>query len=108
MKTALLVIDMQKVFGEMVDRPLPHIKLLSDFFNDTDRLVVFTQHGHQPDEFIPPIKNQLIRKVSPENAIRVNTQTGSWYQKSGNWLAMLPPWARTLTMLSCILSWKRC
>lgn len=74
MKTALLVIDMQKYFSEMIDRPLPQIKLLNDFCNGTDRPVIFTQHGHTPDELIPPIKNQLIRKVGPENAIMVNTE----------------------------------
>ena len=76
MKTALLVIDVQKYFGEMVEPPLPQIKLLNDFFHNTGRPVIFTQHGHTPDELIPPIKNQLIRKVGPENALMVNTE--SW------------------------------
>lgn len=74
MKTALLVIDMQKYFGEMIEPPLPQIKLLDDFFRKTNRSVIFTQHGHTPDELIPPIKNQLIRKVGPENALMVNTK----------------------------------
>ena len=74
MKTALLVIDMQKYFNKMIDRPLPHIQVLHSFFKDTDRPIIFTQHGHQPKELIPPIKNQLVRKVGPKNAIVVNSE----------------------------------
>ena len=69
MKTALLVIDMQKFFGKMVDRPLLSIRLLDDYFNQSSRPVIFTQHGHTEEELVPPIKNQLIRKVGPENVL---------------------------------------
>lgn len=74
MKTALLVIDMQKYFDDMVDRPLPQIQRLVDFFRDSNRPVIFTQHGHTPDELICPIKNQLIRKVGPEHALMVDSE----------------------------------
>jgi nicotinamidase-related amidase len=74
MKTALLIIDMQKFFGEMVQRPLSHIQTLNSFFNESSRLVVFTQHGHTEDELIPPIKNQLVRKVGPDNVLMVGSK----------------------------------
>lgn len=74
MKTALLVIDMQKYFDQIVDKPMPEIRRLNDYFREKKDLIVFTQHGHAPEELIPPIKNQLVRKVGPENAIVVNTK----------------------------------
>ena len=74
MKTALLVIDMQRFFGEMVDPPLPHVKMLTEFFDQSSRPVILTQHGHTKDELVPPIKSQLIRKVGPENALVVRTK----------------------------------
>lgn len=75
MKTALLVIDMQKEFGEMVKEPLKRIQKLNDYFNQTSRLIVFTQHGHTEDELVPPIKSQLIRKVGPDNALMYGSET---------------------------------
>lgn len=74
MKTALLVIDMQKFFGDMVERPLKQIGALNEFFNKSSRLVVFTQHGHTKDELAPPIKNQLVRKVGPDNVLVVGSE----------------------------------
>ena len=74
MKTALLVIDMQKFFGDMVNEPLKRIKQLSDFFNTSSRPKVFTQHGHTEDELVPPIKNQLVRKVGPDNVLMVGSE----------------------------------
>lgn len=74
MKTALLIIDMQKYFSEIVDKPMPEIRRLNDYFREKSNPVIFTQHGHVPEELIPPIKNQLVRKVGPENAIVVNTK----------------------------------
>lgn len=74
MKTALLVIDMQKFFGSMMDEPLPKIQMLNDYFNRSSRPVIFTQHGHTKEELIPPIKNQLIRKVGPENALMIGSK----------------------------------
>ena len=74
MKTALLVVDMQKFFGEMVDRPLPKIKALNEFFNQSSRTVVLTQHGHTREEIIPPIKNQLVRKFGPDNVLMVGSE----------------------------------
>jgi nicotinamidase-related amidase len=73
MKTALLVIDMQKFFGDMVNEPLKQIKQLSDFFDESSRPAVFTQHGHTEDELVPPIKNQLVRKVGPDNVLMVGS-----------------------------------
>ena len=74
MDTALLVIDMQKFFGEMVERPLKNIQTLNSFFYKSSRPVVFTQHGHTEDELIPPIKNQLVRKVGPDNVLMVGSE----------------------------------
>ena len=74
MKTALLVIDMQKFFGKMVERPLENIRTLNSFFDKSFRPVIFTQHGHTEDELIPPIKNQLVRKVGPDNVLMVGSK----------------------------------
>src|ERR1700761_7601076 len=74
MKTALIVIDMQKFFSEMVERPLPQIRMLNAFFRDAAWPVIFTQHGHTEEELIPPIKNQLIRKVGPDNVLMVGSK----------------------------------
>ena len=74
MKTGLLVIDMQKFFGDMVDEPLKRIKQLNEYFNESSRPVVFTQHGHTEDELIPPIKNQLVRKVGPDNVLMIGSE----------------------------------
>ena len=73
MKTALLIIDMQNFFSKIVDKPLSNIKTLHKFFEESSRPVLFTQHGHTEDELVPPIKNQLIRLVGPDNVIMVNT-----------------------------------
>lgn len=69
MATALLIIDMQNFFGEMVDPPLANIKMLNKFFDEARWPVVYTQHGHTKEELVPPINNQLIRKVGVENAL---------------------------------------
>lgn len=74
MKTALLVIDMQKFFGEMVDPPLENIKMLDKCFNQSSRPVIFTQHGHTDDELVPPIKNQLVRKVGSDNVLMTGSE----------------------------------
>ena len=74
MKTALLVIDGQKFFRSMILQPLPNIKILNNFFNKTNREVVFTQHGHTKEELIPPIKNQLILHEGVDNVLMVNTE----------------------------------
>ena len=74
MRTALLVIGMQKFFGEMVEPPLKHIQRLAHFCESWAMPVIFTQHGHTPEELIPPIKDQLIRKVGPEYIIMAGSK----------------------------------
>lgn len=71
---ALIVVDMQRYFGSMMDAPLPYIRQLYELFERNSWPILFTQHGHEPEEFIPPIKNQLIRKVGPENSLKVGTR----------------------------------
>lgn len=73
MKTALLIIDMQNVFGHQMDAPLPNIKKLHAYFQSRSWPVIFTQHGHTPDELTPPIKNQLILKEGADSVIMVDS-----------------------------------
>ena len=74
MKTALIVVDMQNFFDDMVGPPLPNITMLNTFFNHSRRDVIFTQHGHTKQELIPPIKSQLVRKVGVDNALVIRTR----------------------------------
>lgn len=74
MKSALIIVDMQRFFGKMMENPLPHIKRLHALFDINDWPVFFTQHGHTPDELIPPIKSQLIRKLGAEHVLMAGTR----------------------------------
>jgi nicotinamidase-related amidase len=68
-KTALLIVDMQNVFAEMVIAAIPNIEKLHAFFVTTSHPIIFTQHGHTKEELIPPFKNQLVRRWGPEGSI---------------------------------------
>jgi nicotinamidase-related amidase len=72
-KTALLVIDMQAFFRPMTTTALPNILTLSKFFAKNSLARIFTQHGHPPSDFEPPITNQLVRKWGKEGSIHVDT-----------------------------------
>lgn len=73
-KTALLVVDLQRFFGRMMDAPLPYIKTLHSFFTSHGWPIIFTQHGHTQEDITPPITNQLIRKVGIEDALMTDTR----------------------------------
>ncbi len=73
MKTALLIIDCQVFFAEMIEVALPKIKMLHEYFAESSRIVIFTQHGHTKDDLIPPITNQIVRNDGPENTVMVDT-----------------------------------
>ena len=68
-KTALLVVDMQNVFSGMVKTAIPKIQKLHNFFEDSSRPIIFTQHGHTDEELTPPFKNQLVRRWGPAGSI---------------------------------------
>lgn len=69
-KTALLVIDMQRVFEPMTTKALPNIKKLISHCQSTSVPVIFTQHGHSQEELTTvPSPNQLVRKWGPDGSI---------------------------------------
>ncbi|KAF2657749.1 Isochorismatase hydrolase [Lophiostoma macrostomum CBS 122681] len=69
MKTALLIIDMQEFFRSMTESALPNILKLTDYFSIHDMPRIFTQHGHPPSDFKPPITNQVVRKWGKDGCL---------------------------------------
>ena len=76
MKTALLIIDMQNFFHGMVKHAIPQIQELHEFFASHSLPVIFTQHGHPPEDFVPPYRNQLVRKWGPDGSIHRGSKPG--------------------------------
>lgn len=82
MRTALLIIDMQKFFSDMVSpRMMENITTLVGHFrrertaSDRRPLIVFTQHGHTEEELSThPSPNQLVRKWGLEGSIRAGSR----------------------------------
>ncbi|KAF2009573.1 Isochorismatase hydrolase [Aaosphaeria arxii CBS 175.79] len=72
-KTALLIIDMQNIFLPMTTTSLPNVIKLSNHFSSRQYLQLFTQHGHPPSDFEPPITNQLVLKWGNSGSIHTNT-----------------------------------
>ena len=73
MKTALVIVDMQNAFTkprDIMEKPLPYIKKLHTFFDRQGWLIIFTQHGHTIEDLSPPIRNQLVRKLGPDNVLK--------------------------------------
>jgi nicotinamidase-related amidase len=68
-KTALVIVDMQNVFHQMVTAAIPRIQELHSFFTAESLPVLFTQHGHTTEELTPPFKNQLVRRWGPDGSI---------------------------------------
>ena len=69
-KTALLVVDMQRVFEPMTIKALPNIKKLITHFQSSSSPIIFTQHGHSEEELTTnPSPNQLVRKWGPDGSI---------------------------------------
>lgn len=69
-KTALLVIDMQRVFEPMTNNALPNIKKLISYCQSVSAPIIFTQHGHSQEELTTvPSPNQLVRKWGPDGSI---------------------------------------
>ncbi|KAI4270944.1 MAG: hypothetical protein LQ337_006362 [Flavoplaca oasis] len=69
MTTALLIVDMQKVFSSMTTTCLPKILRLATHFKTHSLPIIFTQHGHSKAELTPPLRNQLVRKWGPSGSI---------------------------------------
>ncbi|KAM7201238.1 Isochorismatase-like protein [Naviculisporaceae sp. PSN 640] len=78
MKTALLVIDLQKFFSDMVSRQVMEniVALVEEFRAEKDisqatlPLTIFTQHGHtEKERRTHPSPSQLVRKWGIENSI---------------------------------------
>ncbi|KAJ4390651.1 hypothetical protein N0V93_004249 [Gnomoniopsis smithogilvyi] len=68
--TALLVIDMQRVFEPMTTKALANIKKLISYWQSTSAPIIFTQHGHSQKELTTvPSPNQLVRKWGPDGSI---------------------------------------
>ncbi|KAJ9662074.1 hypothetical protein H2198_001616 [Neophaeococcomyces mojaviensis] len=77
LKTALLVVDMQKFFESMTTTALPNIKKLITHFEKTSAPIIFTQHGHSKEELTAdPPRNQLVRKWGPSGSIA--TGSNDW------------------------------
>lgn len=68
-RTALLVIDMQNFFIPMTAKALPNIKKLIKHFQSDSLPVIFTQHGHSPEELNGKKVNQLVRKWGASGSI---------------------------------------
>lgn len=74
-RTALLVIDMQRVFEPMTTTALPNIKKLISRFQAASAPIVFTQHGHSKEELTTvPSPNQLVRKWGPDGSIAYGSE----------------------------------
>ncbi|KAI4167691.1 MAG: hypothetical protein LQ343_007010 [Gyalolechia ehrenbergii] len=69
MKTALLVIDMQRTFTSMTHQCLLNILALISHFQSHNIPRIFTQHGHTKEELTPPLKNQLVKRWGPSGSI---------------------------------------
>lgn len=83
MATALLVIDMQKVFLPMTTTALPNILKLIAHFRTRNLPVMFTQHGHSDAELTPPFQNQLVRKWGPDGSIRTGSEGWEFINEIG-------------------------
>lgn len=69
-RTALLVIDMQRVFAPMTTAALPNIQRLASRFQSASAPVVLTQHGHSEEELAAcPSPSQLVRRWGPDGSI---------------------------------------
>lgn len=74
MATVLLIVDVQRVFVDMITLALPNILKLCDHFQTSNLPLIFTQHGHSKEELTPPLKNQLVRKWGPAGSIATGTR----------------------------------
>lgn len=74
MATALLVVDMQRIFADMTVSALPNITKLISHFQSNDMPCIFTQHGHSKEELTPPFKNQVVRKWGPSGSIATGSE----------------------------------
>ncbi|KAL8825688.1 MAG: hypothetical protein Q9170_007695 [Blastenia crenularia] len=74
MKTALLIVDMQKVFTSMTHTCLPNILKLTSHFHTHTLPLIFTQHGHTKAELTPPLLNQLVKRWGPSGSIAKGSQ----------------------------------
>ncbi|KAL8708754.1 MAG: hypothetical protein Q9220_006396 [cf. Caloplaca sp. 1 TL-2023] len=69
MKTALLIVDMQKEFTSMTKTCLPNVLKLDFRFQALKMSRILTPHGHTKEELTPPYKNQLVKKWGPSGSI---------------------------------------
>ncbi|KAI1881142.1 hypothetical protein JX265_001382 [Neoarthrinium moseri] len=83
MKTALLIVDMQQYFSGMAKKATPNIKALREYFSETSRPTIYTQHGHPDEDFVRPYRNQLVRRWGV---------AGSIHKGSPEW--ELIPWVK--------------
>ena len=73
MQTALLIIDMQEFFADMVVNSMPRVIELSDFFTKRGLPQYFTQHGHTEEELSGKVPNQLVRKWGADGSIAIGS-----------------------------------
>jgi nicotinamidase-related amidase len=73
MKTALLIIDMQTFFAEMVRDSTPQVLALSEHFRKNQLPQFFTQHGHSKEELSGKVPNQLVRKWGAGGSIAIGS-----------------------------------
>ncbi|KIV99318.1 uncharacterized protein PV09_08978 [Verruconis gallopava] len=74
MRTALLIIDMQNFFAEMVAGSKIHVLELCSYFRAKNMPQYFTQHGHSQDELMNKKPNQLVRKWGASGSIATGSE----------------------------------
>ena len=73
MKAALVIINPQVFFSDLLDRPLPQIKTLIDYFNDSAQPIILLQSGFTKDDIAPPITNQIVSNFGAPSDIKVDS-----------------------------------
>ncbi|CAN8095924.1 unnamed protein product [Discula destructiva] len=92
-QTALLVVDMQRVFEPMTATALPNIEKLVAHFQAASAPALFTQHSHSQEESTTvPSPNQLVRKWNPDGSIAYGSDD----------------WKLQDAMVECLHSKKHC
>lgn len=69
MKSALIVIDVQNFFADVIEHAVTKIMGLDCLFKMYSHPVIYTQHGHTQEELTHPFTNQLVKKWGAEGSI---------------------------------------
>ncbi|KAF2098003.1 Isochorismatase hydrolase [Rhizodiscina lignyota] len=75
MTTALIIVDMQRLFLDMTDTALPNILKLASHFKSRNLPIFLTQHGHAKRDLKDPnYKNQLVEKMGRDECLVMGTK----------------------------------